>query len=53
MIRGIMRGGEEGGNEQKTMQNDETANRKPRNEGQRKIIVRKYGSKLWCKRLHW
>jgi hypothetical protein len=31
------------------MQNEETANRKPRNEGQRKINVGKYGGKLWCK----
>jgi hypothetical protein len=45
-------GGGGGGNEQKNMQNEETANTKPRNEGQRKIIVGKYGSKLWCWRLH-
>jgi hypothetical protein len=40
-------GGGKGGNKQKKMQNEETANRKPRNEGQRKIHVGQYGSKLW------
>ena len=46
-------GGGKRGNEQKKMQNEKTANRNPRNEGERKKIGGKYGSKLWCKRLNW